>query len=324
MKKQIQESIVLINTEKTKLRYNLIGNDFKLYQMDNELHIKEFVENVDYTLDKKNGLLSRTINSSIPNYGKQSFYDKGVFDLNDYDGKYDNKDFIIFADYSFDETNLTTEDYAKEIAKNKNQFECLAGYMNRTNLDLLIFGDSISCGYEARDWKNIYYNRLSRYITEKYKANVTLEVLSKAGYTTESVKEHFDRYIKDKRTDVAIIAFGMNDQNCIDGVPYVSPEKYFQNVNYFLDNINCEITPILLSFCQPNPRWNLTNRYISSYIKQLEKISKEREIPFVNIYELWQTEINAGKRSVDLLNNNVNHPTDYGHYIYFEGIKALF
>lgn len=55
----------------------------------------------------------------------------------------------------------------------------------------------------------------------------------------------------------------------------------------------------------------------------VKKISVERKIHFANVSELWQTELNSGKRSVDLLNNNVNHPTDYGHYVYFESLKAL-
>lgn len=324
MKQQLQETLVLCGQNKTKLRYDLLGERFKLYSLDKDCYeVKVYSEGIDYELDRKNGFISRTEESVIPDYCMHSFYGKGVFDLKDYDGKYSNKDYIVFADYNFDEKNLTTEYFAEQIAAKYNNKKIFAEYNPPKNINILVFGDSISCGYEARFNENIYYNRFANYIRSEYKLATETTVLSKAGYNTENIKDHFEKFVKGKQTDIALIAFGMNDQNCINGEPSVSSEKYYENINYFLDNIRCTISPILISPCKPNVLWNLSSRYLNLYVEQLEKISIERKIPFANVSELWQTELDSGKRNIDMLNNNVNHPTDYGHYVYFESLKAL-
>ena len=324
MKKQLQESLVLCGQNKTKLRYNLLGERFKLYSLDKDgCEVKVYSEGIDYISDRKNGLIFRTEKSAIPDYCTHPFYGKGVFDLEDYGGKYSNNDYIVFTDYYYNEGNITTEFFAEQIAAKYNNKKIFANNPPEKNVDILVFGDSISCGCEARLKENIYYNRFADYLNIRYGVNTKLTVLSKGGYNTENIKEHFNKFVKGKRTGIALIAFGMNDQNCINGEPSVLPERYYENINYFLDNIKCDITPILISPCKPNELWNLSCRYLNLYAEQLKKISVERKIHFANVSELWQTELNSGKRSVDLLNNNVNHPTDYGHYVYFESLKAL-
>jgi hypothetical protein len=36
---------------------------------------------------------------------------------------------------------------------------------------------------------------------------------------------------------------------------------------------------------------------------------------------LWQEELAAGKSHESLLLNNLNHPNDYGHEVYYKALK---
>ena len=43
---------------------------------------------------------------------------------------------------------------------------------------------------------------------------------------------------------------------------------------------------------------------------------------FANVYSNWET-MAARKKPEDLLGNNINHPNDFGHWIYFEVLRAI-
>ncbi len=323
--KQIMESLVLGGQNKVKLRYFNVQNEFKLYVVEGDGREQiVFEENKDYILDRKNGLICRTDCSRIPDFSTHALNDLSVFTLQDGDGKYSNKEHIVFADYEFDERGqFTTEYLANRLAeRNGNKGKLSAFLAQKENIKLLVFGDSISCGCEARDVQNMYFNRFVDFLKLSCDKDVSVVNMSRGGYNTDSIKEDFEKKVKLESADLAFIAFGMNDHCQYDGEDVVSVDKYEKNINYFLDNLKVDL-PVLISPCKPNFLWKTTGKYITEFVAVLNKISKERNIPFVNVTELWQTELDAGKRPCDMLNNNVNHPTDYGHYVYFLALKAL-
>jgi len=62
---------------------------------------------------------------------------------------------------------------------------------------------------------------------------------------------------------------------------------------------------------------------MSEYVEQLSRIAKSRELPFADVCALWKSELESGKTADDLLANGINHPTDYGHYLYSLMLKTL-
>ena len=46
-------------------------------------------------------------------------------------------------------------------------------------------------------------------------------------------------------------------------------------------------------------------------------------IPIITMRS-WAEEHKNGKKAEDLFNNDINHPNNYGHILYFERIKKLF
>ena len=324
---QTRESLVLEGTGKIKLRYYRVSDGFTLYSVDKTgKPDKVYQENVDYVLDRQNGYIWRTENSTIPDYATHGGFGKGMFTLQDFGGKYENGDFMVYADYTaLLKGEKTTQQYANIFARKRGDYRKLSNSIQAgEEIEILIFGDSISCGGEAQDPANIYYNRLAAYLEKTYGCKVTLTNKSKAGYNTEEVREHFEEYVKGDTTDFLILAFGMNDQNVFSGENPVTPEIYGNNLRYYLENVTCRKSAILLSPCKPNPFWNHSSKRLQEYVFALEQLAEEYGLPFANVTELWQSELDCGKRPRDLLNNNVNHPTDYGHYVYFTAFQALF
>ena len=46
-------------------------------------------------------------------------------------------------------------------------------------------------------------------------------------------------------------------------------------------------------------------------------------MPLADVQALWERELAHGKRLCDLLLNDVNHPTSYGHYLYAAMLETL-
>ena len=131
----------------------------------------------------------------------------------------------------------------------------------------------------------------------------------------------------DLSCDLAIIAFGMNDQNynANEKIPFVPPKWYEFNISYFIDlfkSNNAEI--LLLSPHLPNPKWVFTSGWLEDYVCALHHISQKQSVPFANVYETFKLVYAKGKSYESILRNNINHPNDFGHNLYFQTIKKFF
>ena len=58
------------------------------------------------------------------------------------------------------------------------------------------------------------------------------------------------------------------------------------------------------------------------YADATEQVAREKHCAFADVYHLWQ-QLAARKKPEDLLGNNINHPNDYGHWIYFRALLSL-
>ena len=53
-----------------------------------------------------------------------------------------------------------------------------------------------------------------------------------------------------------------------------------------------------------------------------EQVAREERCAFADVYRLWIS-IASRKKPEDLLGNNINHPNDYGHWLYFQALQGL-
>jgi len=320
---QREESFICIGFEPVKLRYPVYGNNIKIYRYSSN-GINDYVIGKDFEIS--DGKIIRTIGSSFPDYRNSDFYNVSSFD---HEGltKYGNTDFMMFADYTSVIEEEQTSDYqAKLISKGNGNFGALSsifGKFSKKNFELLIFGDSISAGGGATSDAKAYYSLFADEIRKRYDIEVNITNKAIGG---ESSIDGIRRYIDVIKPsyDLMILAYGMNDQVVnSDGKQYFFPQDYKSNLRVFIEYANeMNVPVVLISPCLSNPRWVHTSKIFMQFVEQVRELSKEYGIPYADVTSLWQNELKY-KTYSDLLDNDINHPTNYGHYLYFISLVAL-
>lgn len=323
---QKQESFVCVGDQPVRLRYKNIMGPVSVYMYDYDAGMKriDFMEGKDYII--KNGFLIKMENSTLPDYSNSAFYNKEVFTHIGLD-KFGNPPYMCFADYEAEVSEEETVDFiSASIAKKNGNFGRLVSFFEnfkKDTLNLLIFGDSISVGGGTTDVKYAYFTRFAEEIEKRYSIKVNITNKAIGG---ESSIDGIARY-KDVITtgyDLMILAYGMNDQNLTDeGKQRYEPSFYKENLKTFIECANSFGLPVVLvSCCVPNPRWVYSSKIIEEFADQVRELSKEFNLPYCDATSAWIAELKYKSYS-DLLENDINHPSNYGHFIYFTMMKAL-
>jgi lysophospholipase L1-like esterase len=126
--------------------------------------------------------------------------------------------------------------------------------------------------------------------------------------------------VLDQKPDLVLIAFGMNDHN----IGSVSIPQFETNLAEMIGRIrkanDAEI--ILLSTFPPNPKWKYGSHHMQDYAAASEKVARDQKCAYADIFTNWQA-IAEKKKPEDLLGNNINHPNDFGHWMYFAVLNGL-
>ena len=78
---------------------------------------------------------------------------------------------------------------------------------------------------------------------------------------------------------------------------------------------------VLVSTFPPNPRWVHGTRRMDEYATITARVAVATGSAHADVYGLWQA-MTERKRPEDLLANNINHPNDFGHWIYYRALSA--
>jgi len=272
-----------------------------------------YEENIEYEIDYNKSMIRRC-NDNIKDFSLNPLYGLSGFDHTDYPD-YGNGGYTYYLDYS-------CENYIKKTYASCNlKLEKYISQNRLSEVKMLVYGDSISTGAEASEPKHMYYNRFANRISDLFKMNVTVQNLSVGGDSTKEGLKRLDN-IKELDSDIAIISFGMNDHNLTDeGTRYVEPNEYAKNIQKMIDNIYGYI--ILVSPCIPNPLWKYSSNTMYRYRDILKGLATKNGITFVDVYEAFNDALISGKNCESLLTNNINHPNDYGHYIYYSVLEEI-
>jgi hypothetical protein len=79
---------------------------------------------------------------------------------------------------------------------------------------------------------------------------------------------------------------------------------------------------ILLSAFSPNPKWKFGSHHMADYANATERAAREANCAFADVFNNWES-VARRKKPEDLLGNNINHPNDFGHWIYFRVLDEL-
>jgi len=327
MCKQIGEAVVFEKEVPHSLaNRNIQSGSLKLYkratQSEDEIL---YAPNVDYIVNEQDGIIRRTKDSRIPDWSRHIFYGQQKFDqtgLNDYS----NEPFTLYADYCYLGDMDAAENVNAPIIKAVLPV-CSARHLAGEPIVYVVYGDSISTGAEASQQRYAYSYLLYESLKKNFpNSPVHYEMKAIGGETSKGGLNRLADDVIAVKPQLVTIGYGMNDQNRLQPHSNDIPVEQFKgNIRQMVESLRSQAQAdiILVTPCAPNPLWKFSSGEIGQYAEALRAIGKEYEIPVADAYAVWMEQIEAGKTYESLLLNNINHPNDYGHSIYFQAFERL-
>ena len=272
----------------------------------------------DYVLDAS-GQIRRTPGSRIPDFATNMLYGKEDFRHDQFPG-FGNTRFFVYVDYAhqgkWERPPVKTDLGAARLPKTRQKLE--AGEKVR----IVAFGDSITAGGDASEPGLIFWERWAAALRAKY-PRASIEAINGAtgGDATVQGLQRLQEKVLQQKPDLVLIGFGMNDHNRAGyGVPL---DAFAANLRTMIGRIRADTGAeiVLFSAFPPNPKWHYGSHNMQAYADTTERVAREEHCAFADVYHSWMS-LAARKKPEDLLANNINHPNDYGHWIYFEALQA--
>lgn len=318
LEQQIGESVVFIGQEPAFLAWHPLRSQ-PLRVRSTYLpsaDTVEYVEGRDFIVDYAAGTLRRTAQSRLPDFRTNSLFGQQNFDHSRFPG-FGNEGFFAFIDYSFTNTAGWPVQASQIDFLNKTQAKLSGGQA----LNIIAFGDSITAGMNVSQPAYVFWNRWARELQRKYPAaHITILNGATSGDTTAMGLQRLQAKVLGQHPDLVLIGFGMNDHNQ-KGVPV---PLFEQNLKTMITRIRRETGAevILYSAFPPNPKWKFGSHHMADYAAATQRVADEMACAYADVYDNWQA-LAARKKPEDLLANDVNHPNDFGHWIYFSVFNKL-
>jgi len=187
---------------------------------------------------------------------------------------------------------------------------------------VVAYGDSITNGGEASKEARRFTHLFVKYLQSKFpKAKIELKNVSIPGYATRQGVDWFNKKFADvQKADLVLVGFGMNDNNV--GGPL--PEQFESNLQEIvkLCRERTGANVILFSSFPPNDNWIYGSHSMEKYAEATKQAAVESKCAYVNVYDTWKMVLQR-KDQPSLLNNNINHPNDFGHWLYEQAFEAV-
>ena len=322
IKKQMNiqgESLVLASTIPGKLCFDAISKNSVIVRstyLPNDSLCIVYSEGIDYTVDYQNGEIKRTINSSIPDYSKNPLYQKKDFDHAKF-SNYSNHPYFIWIDYA------TKKE--KQLAKPNDQSKYLTNFRKKLEvgmpINIVSYGNSITAGGEASSTELRFQYRYENYLKRIFpKANLEIEDVSIPGYSSTQGINWWDDYIGKTSPDLVLVGWGMNDHN----IGANTPEQFRKNlvllVGMIKERKNAEV--ILFSSFPPHNDWHHGSHSMDLFAEATKQAALESNCAYVDVYSTWINVLQRKDQS-SLLGNNINHPNNFGHWLYVQAFEAM-
>jgi lysophospholipase L1-like esterase len=273
----------------------------------------------DYRVDAKAGTITRVTGSRIPDFSTNVLFGRKDFNHGEFPG-YGNGKFFVYVDYAFDRPLKLApmRDVSRQLTRTAERLR--AG----KPVKLIAFGDSITAGGEASALELQYPSRYAQHLRDLYPhSQITLENAATGGDNTVQGLARLDEKVLARQPDLVLVAFGMNDHN-LPGVGGVAVSEFKDNVKQIVKRIRerTEAEVIVLSAFPPHPDWHFGSHKMEQFARAAEEASNECDVAYADVFGVWQTVL-ARKDASSLLANNINHPNDFGHWLYLKALAAL-
>lgn len=313
------ESLVLASTLPGKLCFNEIVKDSivvrSTYQANNPVS-NVYKEGIDYTVDYNKGEIKRTMNSSIPDYSKHPLYGVKNFDHTKFPN-YTNHPYFIWVDHvsTNGEPLAKPNDQSKYLINSKEKLE------TGEPLSIVSYGNSITAGGEASSTELRFQYRYVDYLKIIFpNAKVSIADVSIPGHCSNHGIEMWDDYIGKTSPDLVLLGWGMNDHNKGGNTPEQYKAYLIQLVGMIKEKKNAEV--IMFSSFPPNDEWTYGSHSMELYAEAAKQAALEASCAYVDVYSVWNKVLQRKDQS-SLLGNNINHPNDFGHWLYLQAFEAM-
>ena len=188
-------------------------------------------------------------------------------------------------------------------------------------LKIALLGDSISFGASASKSSPPYLpgwgELLIQGLRQRYKSPITFVNPSRGGANSNWGVKVIPNFIAPEKTDLFIIAFGMNDANG------TSAESYIANIKTIMGLVsagNPDTEFILVASMMRNENWRSLTP-MNGYLAALKTLETEH----VAVADVWSASeyILKTKRFGDISGNHINHPNDFMVRVYAQVTGAL-
>ena len=313
------ESLVLAATQPGRLCFDSLVKKTVIVRSTYQRQFansKIYIEGVDYIVDYDKGEIQRTIHSSIPDYSKHVLYEKKDFDHTKFTD-FSNHPYFVWVDY------LTKN--GERLAKPNDQSKYLVNFRKKLEsgqaLSIVSYGNSITAGGEASSteyrFQAIYGNYLKSIFPQ---SNFKIEDVSIPGYSSKQGIEWWDTYIGKTTPDLVLVGWGMNDHNKSGNSPEQFKKNLIKLVGMIKERKNAEV--ILYSAFPPNDDWHYGSHSMELYAEATKQAAIEAHCAYVDVYSTWM-KVFKRKDQSSLLGNNINHPNDFGHWLYAQAFEAM-
>ncbi|MCP4643296.1 MAG: SGNH/GDSL hydrolase family protein [bacterium] len=275
-----------------------------------------YEEDRDYVVDYEHGTVARTTDSRIVDFATNMLYGQKNFNHADFPG-WGNQGFFAYVDYE------TTKGYA--LSEPSNQAALLKETARKLAAGgpfaVLAYGDSITAGMDIASEDFRFQRHYARYLGERFpKAEITVENGATSGDSTVTGLSRLEEKVLSRTPDLVLLGFGMNDHNK-NGVP----EQQFEDnlvtlVNRIREGTGAEV--LMYSTFPPNPEWVHGSHRMDVYAAATRRAAKRAQCAYADLYSVWMT-VAKRKDPPSMLGNNINHPNEFGHWLYFLALKSV-
>ena len=275
-----------------------------------------YEEGRDFAVDRAAGTVRRLPGSRLPDFRSNVLHGLAEFDHTRHPG-FGNRAFLAYADYVPAAPPRWPVQASQFHLLPRSRARLAAGGPFR----IVAFGDSITAGADVSGQDLVYWRRWTDALQAKYpRAVITAVDGATGGDTTTRGLERLKAKVLEASPDLVLVAFGMNDHNR-RGVP---PEVFERQLAEIIARIRAA-TPaevVLVSAFPPNPRWVHGSGRMAAYAEATARAATAAGCAYADVFSNWQA-FAARKRPEDLLANNINHPSDFGHWIYFRVLEEM-
>ncbi len=275
-----------------------------------------YKEGADYTIDYPKGTIARTATSTIPDFSTNVLYGQKNFDHTKFPG-YTNHPFFVWVDY----TTTNGKPWAKPTDQSKFLTKTRAKLMAGGPFKIIGYGDSITSGGEASEEDTQFTRMYCKYLQARFpKAKIEYEYAGISGYSSNEGIGWWDKYMSGKNADLVLVGWGMNDHNKGNTEPDIFKKNLITIVGMVRERMGAE--PILYSAFPPNDNWIHSTHRMNLYAEATKQAASETKTAYADVYNTWATVLKR-KDQPSLLGNNINHPNDFGHWLYLQALLAI-